>query len=173
MIHIIDNYLTQEECDYAISLCEKNDPHPFYGNTHVDVFYSDEITEFVNMMSDRILSILPDTFKYYSRLQLADIGDEQGSLTKWEPGAFTGLHADTAGARMPHLIFSAVLYFNDNFEGGEINFPGQRITHKPVARQLALFRSTREFAHEVLPVISGIRYTLPLWFSTDRIMDIV
>ena len=65
----------------------------------------------------------------------------------------------------PRRDYSAMLYLNDDFTGGELIFPQQKITIKPRAGLLVVFPSNHQFVHEVRPVISGRRYSLPIWFT--------
>jgi 2OG-Fe(II) oxygenase superfamily len=67
----------------------------------------------------------------------------------------------------PQRSFSAIVYLNGDFEGGEIDFPdlGQRI--KPTAGLLVAFPSDERYVHQVLPVTAGKRYSLALWFTQD------
>jgi predicted 2-oxoglutarate/Fe(II)-dependent dioxygenase YbiX len=67
----------------------------------------------------------------------------------------------------PQRSFSAIVYLNSDFEGGEIDFPdlGQRI--KPTAGLLVAFPSDERYVHQVLPVTAGKRYSLALWFTQD------
>lgn len=58
---------------------------------------------------------------------------------------------------------SAVFYLNDDYEGGEINFPRFNLSHKPKANELILFPSNYMYNHSVSPVISGTRYAIVSW----------
>ena len=43
---------------------------------------------------------------------------------------------------------------------------------KPKANQLVFFPSGSEFRHEVKPVISGDRYTLASFYTTDKLVGL-
>lgn len=58
----------------------------------------------------------------------------------------------------PTREISSLIYWNDNYLGGEICFPNQSITLKPKAGTLILFPSDNNFPHKVLPVKEGLRY---------------
>jgi predicted 2-oxoglutarate/Fe(II)-dependent dioxygenase YbiX len=62
-----------------------------------------------------------------------------------------------------HRRISTVYYLNDNYTGGEINFPRFNITFKPKANQMIFFPSTYVYNHSVLPVIEGERYAVVSW----------
>lgn len=60
---------------------------------------------------------------------------------------------------------SSVYYFNDNYDGGEINFPRFGIKFKPKANQLIMFPSTYVYNHSVSEVTSGVRYAVVSWIN--------
>jgi hypothetical protein len=64
-----------------------------------------------------------------------------------------------------HRRISTVYYLNDNYTGGEINFPRFGITFKPKANQMIVFPSTYVYNHSVSPVIEGERYAVVSWLK--------
>jgi hypothetical protein len=64
-----------------------------------------------------------------------------------------------------HRRVSSVYYLNDNYTGGELNFPRFNITFKPKANQIILFPSTYVYNHSVSPVIDGERYAVVSWLK--------
>lgn len=62
---------------------------------------------------------------------------------------------------------SAICYLNDNYEGGEIEFPTYKIKIKPEPGMLILFPSTFPYKHIAHPVKSGTKYALVTWIK-DR-----
>ena len=53
--------------------------------------------------------------------------------------------------------YTAIIYYNDNYNGGELHFPDQKVKFKPPAKSLVIFNSS--FQHGVTPVLEGpIRY---------------
>jgi hypothetical protein len=62
-----------------------------------------------------------------------------------------------------HRRISTVYYLNDDYTGGEINFPRFDITFKPKANQMIVFPSTYVYNHSVSPVIEGQRYAVVSW----------
>lgn len=64
-----------------------------------------------------------------------------------------------------HRRVSTIYYLNDNYTGGELNFPRFDITFKPKANQMILFPSTYVYNHSVSPVIDGERYAVVSWLK--------
>jgi len=60
---------------------------------------------------------------------------------------------------------TAIYYLSDDFEGGEIVFHRQRLLIDPRRRLLLAFPSNAEHEHEARAVRSGVRYTMPIWFT--------
>jgi hypothetical protein len=68
----------------------------------------------------------------------------------------------------PQRDVSAIYYLNDEYEGGEIVFHRQRLLVKPRRGLLLTFPSDADHEHEVLPVRSGVRYTMPIWCTKQQ-----
>lgn len=64
-----------------------------------------------------------------------------------------------------HRRVSSVYYINDDYEGGEINFPRFGISYKPKANELIIFPSTYVYNHSVSEVTSGTRYAVVSWIK--------
>ena len=64
-----------------------------------------------------------------------------------------------------HRRISFVYYINDNYSGGEINFPRFNISYKPAANELLVFPSTYVYNHSVSPVTDGTRYAVVSWIK--------
>jgi len=62
----------------------------------------------------------------------------------------------------PHhkCVISFVIYFNDDYEGGEIQFKnfmgGGPI--KPEPNSMLIFPPTEEYLHRVVPIVSGVKF---------------
>jgi predicted 2-oxoglutarate/Fe(II)-dependent dioxygenase YbiX len=71
------------------------------------------------------------------------------------------------------LHIASVYYINDDYTGGEINFPDHNLKIKPKANSFITFPSNSDYWHEVLENTGKERYSSTLWFhfdgsSTDR-----
>ena len=88
------------------------------------------------------------------------------SISKYAEGSNMGKHVDDYGDN-PRVkpIMSAVLYLNDEYEGGELQFEQQGITIKPEAGSVIIFPSVEPFYHESLAIISGNKYMCPAFWK--------
>ena len=90
---------------------------------------------------------------------------EFATLLSWLPGSELGWHDDVSGgAHLQHRHLSGVVYLSGgtDFTGGEFAAEGRPL-HTPVEGDLVLFPSS--LRHAVLPVTSGRRVTVSLWFT--------
>lgn len=92
-------------------------------------------------------------------------------FVKWVVGMRSPLHADCErpdgtlayGANFYMLNFSALIYINDDYEGGHIAFPAFGVDIKPKPGDLIIFPST--YRHEVTEITAGTRYTMPSFYN--------
>jgi predicted 2-oxoglutarate/Fe(II)-dependent dioxygenase YbiX len=110
--------------------------------------------------------------KYGVKVNLIPTNDSH--FVKWVDGMASPLHADNERpdgqpafhANFYRLNLSALVYINDNFDGGEIEFPSYNLKIKPQAGDLIIFPSN--FRHAVLGVKGpNNRYTMPSWYVFD------
>lgn len=88
------------------------------------------------------------------------------NIRKWESGDSQPLHADGEDLEgKPNeaypVDYASVIYLNDNYDGGELCFPLQGITFKPVAGTAAFFPANKWYRHSVSKIANGTRYTSP------------
>jgi len=88
-----------------------------------------------------------------------------GHLLSYENSQHIGWHSDTLIARYPpeqygqepesqfamHLTLSALLYLNDDYEGGEIEWKYPSMSYKPQEGSVVIYPSSFMGAHRVLP----------------------
>jgi predicted 2-oxoglutarate/Fe(II)-dependent dioxygenase YbiX len=99
---------------------------------------------------------------------------ETGSagIRRWDIGEYQPLHADGEDPEgHPNEAFivdyGAVIYLNDDYEGGEIYFPDHNLEFKPSAGTLVFFPSNNMYIHGVREITKGVRYTTPsFWIPT-------
>ena len=67
----------------------------------------------------------------------------------------------------PQRDYTGLAYLNDDFTGGELVFPDLDIVIVPKPGLLVGFPSNHKFVHAVPKVLSGKRYSLPVWFTLN------
>jgi hypothetical protein len=103
-----------------------------------------------------------------------DANPTSPAMVRWLPGQFQMPHADKelhegpdAGKPndFPHYDIAGLFYINDDYEGGELYFPNQGIRFKPKAGAAYFFPGDMNYVHGVSEVKSGIRYTVPFFWT--------
>jgi hypothetical protein len=128
-----------------------------------------ELTDFSsigNAFNSNIANMFLKNFsiieKDYKNIYQADVKTHESySILKYGIGQNFVNHVDDhfAGPRR----ISHVHYLNEDYEGGEIEFPRFGIVYKPKANQSIFFPSGYVYNHSVRPVISGTRYAVVSW----------
>lgn len=77
-------------------------------------------------------------------------------IMKYGPGQGFTNHVDDGNKY--HRRVSVVYYLNDDYIGGEINFPRFNIKLKPKNNQIIIFPSIYSYNHSVSPIIKGDKY---------------
>lgn len=162
-IKVIENFVSEEDRARAIDLITSCELIDFKNNSLAKIApATSEVTQLVKKYSDKSL----DVHRELHKIQVP-IYTHEGFLTLWEVGAHAGVHMDNhEGAEFVQL--SSVLYFNDEFEGGEIFFPEFDFVHKPKAGDgifFPAFTKEHSYMHGVTKVTSGKRYTMGLWHT--------
>lgn len=87
-----------------------------------------------------------------------------GSIQRQYEGVELNEHVDSESN--PRVAYACVMYVNDDFTGGELNFPRIGYKYKPRAASLIVFPSSYNYLHGVLPVGPGpTRYALPAFIN--------
>ena len=63
--------------------------------------------------------------------------------------------------------YSLLLYLNDDFRGGEVEFTYFNYTFEPKKGDLLIFPSNYLYLHEAKKVESGVRYVIVSWAATQ------
>lgn len=83
---------------------------------------------------------------------------EAFNFIKYGPGQHFMEHHDHGFSY--NCTVSLVAYPNDDYEGGELYFRLQNLKIKPEAGDLFIFPSNYMYAHQAMPVTSGLKYSI-------------
>ncbi len=122
---------------------------------------SDEIKAVSNELAkpyiDQVNSIVVDKIKELFDVELVL---SEGYLVVWPDGSNGAWEHIDAHHGAEHNFISTVVYLNEDYEGGQINFPDLGISHKPAGNQGVFFYS--DVLHSVSPN-KGNRYNIVMW----------
>jgi len=92
-------------------------------------------------------------------LQIPHADNQKVEGGKWVPN------------HIPGRTYTAVLYLNDGFTGGDIRFPGRGVQLHPTRGLLLAYPSDGRFYHEVLPVTGGVRLSVLMGFGNGGLAN--
>ena len=149
-IAIIDNFLSDNECDFLIDFFKKS--------SHKEVWCGTNLIWLKKQPFNLRLSYI--RFKYtYKIKKKFKIRKNYDQIVFWPPSSFKGLHKD--GTVDKENDWTSVCYLNDNFEGGETIIEHKKI--KPQKGRLVVFPS-KKLLHGVSVVKKTPRYTFISWW---------
>jgi len=107
---------------------------------------------------------------------------EDPRLLRYEPGGRYDAHADSdnfhgdrqAWCKDHDRDVSLLLYLNDDFEGGRLNFTRFNYRYSPKAGDLVFFPSDVRYLHAAETLELGIRYAVVSWMAvrgSPRVMS--
>jgi hypothetical protein len=180
-IKVINNFLTQEQCDFYIKYIDNN-LHKFlktdvtkrYGLLFgKDLAHKEKSSHTLDPIADIREEILA-LFRHVEAAVGTNAKIEEQLyvcsffMAKQVPGSFIPLHYDTDNDANNHFKYGGVIYLNDMNDEGSLNFPFLNYSYLPKAGDLVVFPSHGErYSHEVKQ-INEDRYSLPIWVTDDE-----
>ena len=119
-----------------------------------------------NIHNQFYVSLLAASIPYAERYELQEeMFHEPYSLLRYGETQEYKCHYD--GYTGIGRVISALCYLNDDYEGGELEFPNFGVKIKPQAGMMILFPSNFAYSHIAHPVSQGTKYTMVTWIK-DR-----
>lgn len=112
-----------------------------------------------------LISLAVENYKEMFKIDQEIKNTEPHTLLRYSGGEQYKFHYD--GGTGSKRSISVLIYLNDNYEGGEIEFPNFNLKIKPKAGTLILFPSNYAYGHIAHPVTSGTKYVIVTWLH-DR-----
>lgn len=136
-------------------------------------------TKWLNLDEDLFVNLQKTIFliheQHLTHLYNSQLDNIEGpQFLRYDVGDYYDAHNDSENIvdnklkRVAERDISLLLYLNDDFEGGELEFTLLGLTIKPKAGMLIAFPSYLEFEHKVHPVKKGTRYTIVSWIATKK-----
>lgn len=132
-----------------------------------DVPDQDYYAKEMKVIADSLYNSLNNAFAHYSNIlypfAAKNIKAREHSihLLKYSKTGHLPAHQDQG---ISSRVLSSVMYLNDNYEGGEIEFAQSKVKIKPEAGSIIFFPSNFLYVHEVHPILDGHRYSMPHWY---------
>lgn len=164
---VTENFLTAEECQMWIKFHAEN--HHIYGEKHGETEVLDLQECSHAMFSKNKLDDFFPQIKYLNARLTAHIQSidsesyvNYSQIVRWPDRSFQPKHLD-----MPFHTYTSIIYLNDNFTGGATRVDNVDVI--PETGKMITF-SGNEIYHQVLEIISGYRYTIPVWYRTISVI---
>jgi hypothetical protein len=165
-IVMFNEFITKEECEILMNIVDisNNQDWWLYTNSKDDKTneWEDRILDFKKIKKFNKFNILFDEVflkiqkvldeNYQCNLNYTDMS----ALYRSRDGEKMNVHYDQGGDKK--IKYGAVLYLNDNYDGGQIYYPNVGIQIKPSAGSLVVHPSNKKYSHGVKVVKNGIRY---------------
>lgn len=169
-IHLIENFISAEDLNDIQHFCklaeriQSNPLNPIESISSVVNGYETEITKILRKYRDSIYALLEEV--YDCKINLESGYSEIINIARYIKGTSLNEHADKVCESWRDL--SNVLYFNDEYEGGEIYFTQYGIEFKPKAGSLLIFPSAANFSHGVREIQSGNRLATSTFWVVEK-----
>lgn len=110
--------------------------------------------------------LLATTLPYATRHGIEEqLYHEPYNLLKYKNGQEYKTHYDSSTGM--GRVMTAICYLNDDYTGGQIEFPEFKVKIQPEAGMLIMFPSNFAYKHTAYPVTVGTKYALVTWIH-DR-----
>lgn len=111
--------------------------------------------------------LLASTLGYQDRYKLhKPLMHEGYQILRYGEGQEYKPHFDGGSSDVSRQV-SCICYLNDNYEGGELEFPNFGVKIKPEAGMLILFPSSYPYLHHAHSIKNGVKYNLVTWLRDN------
>jgi hypothetical protein len=173
---VVENFISKEDCDYLIK--SANSLNIWKGDGHE--FWEDRVIHYETMMwhDKKASRIMFDAniacskiIKEKYNLDM-EIHSDVFAIVRWFPGQLQNPHADNMSGTditgHEHRLFGAIIYLNDNYEGGHTYYSNFDREIVPKSGTLVIHPADLEHTHGVTRVENLIRYTLASFWTFDK-----
>jgi predicted 2-oxoglutarate/Fe(II)-dependent dioxygenase YbiX len=121
-----------------------------------------------NVHNQMYMLLLAATVPYKKKYGLEEnLWHENYNMLRYRGGQEYKAHYD--GTTGSGRSLSAIVYLNNNYEGGHVEFTNFGIKIKPEPGMLLLFPSNYAYTHIAHPVTSGTKYAIVTWLHDRQI----
>lgn len=177
----IPNFVTPEVAPLMIKFFEECDVDwgdiAFYGSSGKGIKADPEYLKGFGL-TGTFFSDIKDKFQEAVTIVFdREVRANTSHAQKWDVGGFASVHSDNSDNDGEPNAFEinkyvAILYLNDDYEGGNLYFPQHDISFKPNAYSLYTFPGGVENLHGVSEITKGTRYTMvSFWDFADLEYD--
>lgn len=166
-IIIVEDFLTSEELNTfnKINYEELMDAENMHTYSLKTVKLSDEYKDMMIEIQARALCTLSDILNTHISIDKAKaIGFFSNNINVIKSGGLMDEHHDEASIN----AYGVVIYLNDNYNGGELEYTKLGLSLKPKAGMLVIHPAAEIFSHKVNEVKDNDRYTITTFIEKER-----
>lgn len=168
---VIDNFISKEDAERVIEIINREE---ISGNLRRNEHFSfgeDGRLFFWNSDDKEFWQILKKYLKQIASLYEWDIHPHDVAMLKYYPGPGMSVHSDQSGPCKDNCSVTSVIYLNDEYEGGDVEFPALNKSYKLDARSVMHFTQMGDqWNHLVKDIKSGNRYAIITCYTENPSM---
>lgn len=175
VVETIENELIKEESFMNVywerAKVGENSNAEIRTNTIFPLAYLSTVNETCNKLNNRFYTDAYAAVTWYRNhfgieQEIYENEKEGLDLLRYQTGQKYGAHYDDSGK--PNRSVSPILYLNNDYEGGELEFVHHKVKIKPKAGTLYLFPANYAYAHIAHPVTKGTKYAMVTFFHDQE-----
>lgn len=175
---IIKNFLSKEECFYLVNLVKDIEPwetggSEFWSNRSLNgINIYNNIDKMAGQLIYNIRNRIAETIKTEYNLE-NKVYPDLSQIVRWFPGQEQLPHADDmknidGHDWFHHRHYGAIIYLNDDYEGGHTYYPEHNFSITPETGTLAIHLGDKEHLHGVTKIENSTRYTIASFWTLDK-----
>lgn len=157
-----------------------------YDEDGVTVLYNADYWKDRQCSGDLILKLNKEIYeiveKYILKMKLylenkfkVELSSRPPVFIKWPVDTYQEPHADKElpdGGRnsFPNYDINSLIYYNDDFDGGELYYPQYDFEIKPKPGLAVAHPGDRYYLHGVRRITSGLRWTTPSFYTIEKVL---
>jgi Rps23 Pro-64 3,4-dihydroxylase Tpa1-like proline 4-hydroxylase len=160
-IHVIENFISKEDCDYIINKYNQNIYDTPENNIKTGFsLFGEQLIKYCESgkeeVDKKVFKLMSNTLSefYKEQIEIKSIFHSIMNI-----GAKNPPHWDNYAENKEEDI-STLLYLNEGFIGGDLKFINQDITITPKSGMFVFFKGEESLIHEVEEVLEGSRQAL-------------
>jgi hypothetical protein len=184
-IFYIENFLSNKSFDTFSKICKENESKFQFKDLQRNEFIVDpdlntEYRDAFNEINKKIKYIFDNNMHSLIESTSIHCFPEYKENMGYDKTILFGAHSDDYGARQEHgmeefsepiIFFGCIYYINDDYEGGEINYPNQNIKIKPKSNFLLCHSGSDKYIHEVFQIFNKEKYTIPFFIKNNKLVN--
>jgi hypothetical protein len=172
---VIKNILSNEQINKIIAYINTNIND--FGDLNKADYWSGRTLFFHSIKDHEVQQLILSSIKYgyldLMKRSSEPLYCEHLSIARWPEGYDLSPHADAENPKgspphpYPWRDYAMITFLNEDFDGGVLYFPNQKLEIKPKTGYTIYFPGTLEYLHGVTKILKGNRYTIASFLTRE------